>query len=184
MAEEKQQENTTASISRPNREFNVMKLRLYTEDFLGEIEKDLRGGYFQPLLADDGTAKNVFIETGNRLCNEIGVQAIMKILKLHINPHTVQGNFIVKNKVSEDFDLFMMKFQIMLGDAIVINRYSWEFEMDNHTWFTQSVRGSVERFLSRSLDNLERQSYSDTQRSVESNTLSAKGGGLSFFGKA
>ena len=74
----------------------------------------------------------------------------------------------------------LYKFQEALGSSLISNKYEWEYRVNNHQLFVASIRAAVEMFLSRSLDSIERASYGETTKSVESTTT---GGAKPFFGK-
>lgn len=177
MTNEQEQEEIMQTMTRKYNEFNVMQIRLETKDFLQTIEQDLQGGEYITLQNEEGI-KTKFIKHGRRMANPIGVQGIMQLLKLHINPHTVQGNFISRNGVSEAFETFMYKFQILLGNHVMENLYRYDIDLRDYELLVQGIRDSVERFLSRSIDNKERDSYGETIKHLESNKIQSKGAGL------
>lgn len=174
-----ERESQVGVISQPKEDFNVMQIRLQTEDYIKNIVEGLLGGYVYIYQKNDEIERK-FIKQGERLVNFIGAGAIEKMLRMHINPHTVQGNFPTHNKISERFETMLHKFQIAFGNSLVANKHKWDFDMDNFEWLTMSVRDSVEMFLSRCLDNLERESFNQTTKSVETNTIGAK---QPFFGR-
>jgi len=165
-----------SAISEPSQDFNFMRLRLETEDFIKGVREKLLGGYIFISQDKQGQINKTFIKTGERLVNFIGAGAIEKILSFHINPHTVQGNFPTKNKVSDRFETMIQKFQEEFGSSIVANKYKWEFDMNNFGWLVMSVRDNVEMYLSRCLDNLEREGYNQTTKSNETSITQARGG--------
>ena len=169
---------TVASINVPERDFIVMRIRLETDDYIKNVVEGLLGGYIYN-TEENGQVKQTFVNTGKRIVNFIGASAIQQILKFHINPHTVQGNFHTHNKVSQKYEIMLEKFQVHLGNTIVINKYTWDFDMYNFEWFMMSLRDSVEMFLSRCLDNKERDSYSSHKSVETSNNLTKS----SIFGR-
>jgi len=164
----------TEMISQPNQDFNFMRIRLETEEFISKIKEGLLGGYVF-VQEKDGNIEKRFIKTGEPIVNFIGAGAIEKILSMRINPHTVQGNFITKNKISDDFEIMLEKFQQSLGEALIVNKFDWNFRSQNFTWLVFSMRDSVQLFLSRCLDNLERVSYGQTTKAVETNVVGRRG---------
>jgi len=169
-------QQSNATISEPTGDFNFMRLRLETEDFIKNIVEGLLGGYVYIGQDEEGNIKKTFIKTGEKLVNFIGAGSIEKILRLHVNPHTVQGNFPTRNKISDRFETMLEKFQVVFGASLVANKHKWEFDMSNHDWLVMSIRDSVEMFLSRCLDNLEREGYNQTTKSVETSTTQQRGG--------
>jgi len=181
MSESESQE-VISQMNRKYNEFNVMKIRLDTEPLLKEIETYLRGSKTVFIQTEDGNVSNKKMSFGYPKANEIGIQSIMSWLSLLINPHTVQGNFSSKNGFSDEFQDFMYHFQVDFGEYIMINLYEFNIKESEYMGIVRSIRSAVERFLSRSIDNLERDSYGETTRSIESNTIANKGGNWGIFG--
>lgn len=174
MSEESEEIST--QLTRKYNEFNVMKVRLDTVPILQDIETYLRGAKYIYVMDDEGNYKTRLVQTGHRKANEIGIQSIMGWLTLHINPQTVQGNFSVRGGYSEEFDNFMYHFHKDFSIYIMTNLYTFDIDENEFRGLVTSIRNAVERFLSRSIDNLERDSYGETTRSVESNVVKSKGG--------
>ena len=172
--------NQIEAVMQPSKDFNVMQIRLDTEQVLDRISKTLIGGYFYTYQDEKGSICKEFIKTGNSIVNFIGHAELMNTLELHINTQVAQGNFPTKNKYSERFETMLYKFQEAFGSSLISNKHEWEYDAHNHQLFVASIRDAVEMFLSRCLDNLERTSYGETTKSVESTTI---GQNKAFFGK-
>ena len=75
----------TEMISQPNTDFNFMRIRLETEEFISKIKEGLLGGYVF-VQEKDGTIEKRFIKTGEPIVNFIGAGAIEKILSMRVFP--------------------------------------------------------------------------------------------------
>ena len=174
---ESQQSNAT--ISEPSGDFNFMRLRVETNDLLEELSQLLIGGRMHVFQDEKGNVQKKFIKTGTRLVNHIGHDYIMAGLRSIINPHTIQGNYITKNGVSKDYESDLYKWQIAVGNALISNKYIWEFDSRNHEFIVAHLRTMVGLILSRPLGNKEREGFNQTTKSVETSTTQQRGG---FFG--
>jgi hypothetical protein len=179
---EEQQENIVSAVNKKYNEFNVMKIRLDTQPLIQDIEVYLRGARLAYVTDEEGRVRQKRISFGYAKANEKGIQSILSWLSLHINPHTVQGNFMTRGGVSEEFSDFMYHFHLEFARYIMVNLYDFDIDETEFQGMIVSIRNAVERFLSRSIDNLERESYGETTRSIESNRIQAKGGGFNLFG--
>jgi hypothetical protein len=174
-------ENVASTINRKFNEFNVMKIRLDTSNLVKEIETYLRGATFVSVPdSETGEAVTKRIIFGYPKANEKGIQSILSAISMRVNPHTVQGNFFTQGNHSEDFQTFVYHFHVNLAKFISSNQIDFDIADSDYPEIVVSVRDLVERFLSRSIDNLERESYGETTRSVESNVIKQKGG-VGFF---
>lgn len=169
-------ESILSSLNKRQNEFNVIKTRIDTEDLLDRIELYLRGARLVTIQDDTGVrSKN--IKFGVAKANEQGIQSILNWLSMTINPHTVQGNFPSdRTGYSKQFSDFIFYFRLDLGEYLMINLENFDIKLYEYQGIIDSILFLLEPFMSRCIDNLERQSYSETTRSVESNVVKAKGG--------
>lgn len=154
---------------------NILNLRLNNDVLLRDIEIFLSGKKIEKVIEGRET-KFHEIKIGNPLMNSQGVQAIINYLRLTISPHTVQGNF-----TDGDYRDFVKEMDDNLSCTITPNIDRWDINDDDYDHIIDSIMSSVQMFVSRLIDNKERDSYASTLRSVESNTVDSKGG-LKIFG--
>jgi len=165
-----QQENNNQHLS-DNRQFTdggSIKLRLDTEDLLNRIELYIKGttAYINPQ-----TGEYEEVNSGHPKANKHGVQSIMGRLSLLLNPQTVQGNW-----KDERFIDALYNIRMSLAEDIMVNREDWNISTNDYMGIIDSIMEALEAYLSRLLDNKERESYAHTMRSMESNTLQSKRG--------
>lgn len=147
----------------PNKQ---LEIRLQTADILNKIELYLRGKR-QKESYEDGKTIIEDIVYGAPMANELGIQSIMSFLELLLNPHTVQGNF----KTESHFNGYIQEVHEGLIQNIIINRDKWDITINQVSCIVDGIMNFVQPFYTRLLDNKERESYTDTLRSVETNTL-------------
>jgi len=187
MQEEEEEQNDYGNIVSNNttrkkyNDFNVMRIRLEVKEFHQENEQMLRGYYITTVDDGSGMPKLKKIVFGKSIMNESGIQDIMKKIRMRVNPQTVQGIFFSKNRESIEFKSFIANFQEKLGIHLSINQYRYDLKDEDYIGLIEDIVDSVERFLSRSIDNLERESYGETIRSTENNTINQQTKGFGLF---
>lgn len=148
----------------------AIQIRLDTQKILDNIEYFLRGA--KPSLKEtpEGIVTE-YIQIGQPRANALGIQSILNYIGAVINPQVVQGNFNEKQ-----YDLYIEEVHIEFCATVVNNCYNWEIDDDDIDLIIDFVMKLVIPFISRLIDNKERESYTDTIRSSESNVIQNKGG--------
>jgi len=181
MAEDKE-EQKSQSFGSYNRnviaDTSFMKMRLNTAPLIDSIRKGLSAIDSRIVFGKDGEAYEEWKKLGEPLANEEGVMHICNMVEEIINQHMAQGNlkedhywdFIARKR--EDFTVI-----------IVINRYNWGIEDHNLNHIINRVMDMMELFLTRPIDNKERDSYKESFISKELVSSMGKGpGALQTFG--
>lgn len=152
----------------------VVQIRLDTKPVLDDIEVFLRGrrilGYREN---KDGFNEPVWDKNGEPRMNDKGIQSLLTWLTTYINPQTVQGNFS-----PEQYENFICEFDIALSEYMMCCMHDWEIDIKEFNGIADGIAGLAQAFFSRLIDNKERESYSQSIRSTESNVLEKKRGGL------
>jgi hypothetical protein len=151
-----------------------LKLRLDTVNLLMQIETDLRGEIIQ-VIESDGQFKTIRSPVGERKLNDKGVQDVMKFLKSCINPSSTQGNLEKK-----DYELFLFSKRLELTKMLFINLPKYDMHEDDLGGIINDCMNLLELVVSRTIDNKERESYQQTIRHTESQTIEGKKGILPF----
>lgn len=155
---------------------SALEIRLNTENLLLKIESFLRGGsYIMEEDKDSGKISTKFISQGDPKANREGVQSILNYLTSVFNPQVVQGNF-----TEDQYDKYVLEVNINLLQIILTNCPRWEINDDDIEYIIDFIMMIVIPYMSRTLDNKERESYADTFKTTESTTIRDKGG--STFG--
>jgi len=169
--------NNNMSFNQSFLDTNILSLRLDTQRLLSEIKTFLKGSYIERVADANGNVELKEIITGSPLMNDDGVQSIINTLRLTFSPHTVQGNF-----TDDDFRSFIAEMDKNFSCNLMINLDRWDIDENDYDHIIDSIMSSAQMFVSRLIDNKERDSYAATMKSVESNTISDKKGLLSFGG--
>lgn len=154
----------------------MIKYRLDTTEVLRDIELYLRSAKLMLKKASDGTTYEVMEPVGHPLANEEGVQAIIGYLRLQLSSHNVQGNYD-----RPQYDNFIYEVNRDLAENLMINMIDWGVTDKNYTHIITSMMHTLQMFISRLIDNKERESYGQSLQSRESFApMSQKKG---FFGR-
>jgi hypothetical protein len=145
---------------------------------LQQIEYFLRGKEVNFYTGEDGITKARLDDSGIPKANKRGIQSILNKCRAIINPQTVQGNY------KEDFYFqTITELRKDLAFDCFANRYNWELESDySLKEIPDTIMAIVEPFMSRTINNKERESYSQSMQSKQINTLNDSKG-LDLFKK-
>lgn len=154
----------------------VVQLRLDTAPMLDSLEAFLRGRRVVGYQETPGGIVPVLGKSGIPKMNDEGVQSVMSWLSPMLSAHTVQGNF-----KAEDYDAYIEEIDINFRQMIMTNLHNWEIKIEDYDTICNQVIIVSIAFFSRTIDNKERESYSNTIRTVESNRYEKGGGMLGMF---
>ena len=146
---------------------SALQMRLETIDKIEAIELFL-SGVKTYTVQDEQTGKISIVKqkVGKRLMNDEGVSHITNYVGSIINPQVVQGNY------DEEWYRNMLEMtHKRLAFIITVNRPYWEIDTNSRYSIIGFIMEYVKPYLSRLLDNKERESYAATIRSVESSTI-------------
>jgi len=152
---------------------NIIQIRLDTSEILQRLREFLSGFVMIPERQNNGETKFVKQNIGDELCNARGVQHLTNYVSGLINPATVQGNYEFgqyQNHVS--------RIHKSISRQLVSNYHEWGMKYADLEMINDFILNLVEAFLSRLIDNKERESYAQTLRSTENSRLETGGGGL------
>lgn len=182
MSKEEESSTMQAHMARRQNEFNVVKARIDTTELLERIEYYLRGSYLERMQTEDGQIISRIIKHGIPKANPLGVQSIMSWTAMTLNAQVVQGNFTSdKTGYSQMYEDYCYWFQCDLGDYLMTNLDNFGIELREFQGIIDGTMNIVRPYMTRLIDNKERESYAETTKSTETNVLSKKGG---FFAQA
>lgn len=144
----------------------AIKYRLDTGDMLRDIELYLRSAKLVDKESDDGKFTTEIVQIGRPIANEEGVQGIMGYLRMMIGPHNVQGNM-----TWDRYDMLIFEINIDLAESLMANRRNWGISIEDYNIILNSIMHTLQLFLSRTVDNKERESYGESIRSDERTVL-------------
>jgi len=160
-----------SNYMRPMVDSNIIKIRLDTKSLLNDIETFLRG-YKEVIDKDDnGNLTLKKIDDGIPKMNDEGIRSVLNWINGHINPQCVQGNFYCdRHGFSEMFQNYLYEYRVSLITYIILNATDWELSDLELGGITDFIMLMVEPFMSRLLDNLERKSYGESLRTVDTSS--------------
>lgn len=156
---------------------SALQIRLDTTPLLDKIEVFLRGSFFVMGQDQDGKPIKHEIKCGERKANDKGIQSIVNFVSSIINPHVVQGNFD-----KETYDSYICEVNTDIAVHIVTNCYVWEIDDNDIDVIIDFIMKLVIPFVSRLIDNKERESYISTLKTLETLTSEKKKEGFKLFG--
>jgi len=134
---------------------NMLALRLDTDTVSKKIESQLRGQRLEPYkLLENGEMEYRILQMGEPIANELGIQKIMSQIDAVFNSQTVQGNFN-----DSRYEEFIINMRTQLTREIITNLYAWGMSDVDVDGLINSMMNLIEPFMSRTLDNTERDSY-------------------------
>lgn len=141
----------------------IMELRLSTSNILTEIQMYLTGKRIEYII-NPKTQEPMQKETtlGAPKANEEGVAAIISRLQLILNPSVVQGNLDIERYKRE-----IVMVRLSIARNMMLNLEAWGIEEDNYEEIIDSIMTAIKLFLSRAIDNKERESYNESMKSSE-----------------
>lgn len=161
---------------------NALQVRLDVSEVLKDIENFLRGKKIDYRQNKAGEIEAYEIKVGQAKCNKLGVQSIMSFIRTIINTQTVQGNFVVDNGAdSSMYYNYCSNARLDLSEAIVLNIHQWAINKNEAELIIDSIMNIVVPFMTRLIDNKERDSYSNTIRHEEKNTLTKEDNKFKLF---
>lgn len=181
--------DTSYNMASSNNEgFNssaALSVRLDPSYTIENIELFLRGSKL--LIERDkktGRIHQRYISIGRPKANELGIQAILNRVQTIINPQVVQGNFPVDTPhTSQMFETYVVTLQEELSCEIMDNLYYWEIAEQDIRYLVNFIMSLVVPYMTRLIDNKERDSYANTLQYRQHDTVKDKGGGgfTNFF---
>lgn len=140
----------------------LAQLRLDTEHSLKRIELYLRGKDVQLTENDAGELIERVVVIGEPKMNDRGIQAVMHKLNSIFNSHIVQGNLTAERH--SDIVFF---FYADLAEDLMANLVRWGVDINDYSDLIDTIIPQVDIFLSRTIDNKEREALVPTMQHIE-----------------
>jgi len=133
---------------------SALRIRLDTNPIIMQVELFLRG--YHSMIEQDNYGrmrqKRVIVRCAK--ANDIGIQSILTYLTGIFNSQVVQGNF-----KEERYENYIMEINIDFATMVVNNCYTWDIKEDDIDVICDFVMSLIQPFVSRTIDNKERESY-------------------------
>ena len=163
----------------------ILKMRLGgTEELIQEIEVFLSGKRINYLADEEGGIKRVTTEISEPKATPEGIFTILTLIRSILNPHIAQGNFIMDTpNHSTIYERYVRDKRIDITYLLILNMYKWDIKDKDISGIIDFIMGMIEPFLTRLIDNKERESYAETLKYVETQKAPEQKAGIlnSFF---
>lgn len=175
--------NTNTSSNQGFNQGSALQIRLETSQIIENVEMFLRGAIIIVEQDEKGRISTKRVDRGLKKANDLGIQTILNYLQLILNPQVVQGNFPVDSPGhSTAYEDYIYDKRVDLTEMLVLNCYNWEIMDEDIDGIIDSVMSIITPFMTRLIDNKERESYETTIKHSESNTLREGEKGTKLFG--
>lgn len=155
-------------------DISALQIRLQTDNQIQKIRTFLSGKE-TITLEDTETGRLKFQEhkIGKRLMNDEGVNHLTNYISSVINPQVVQGNYGL-----EWYQEQLYNTHKRLAFILTVNRPIWEIEATARYSIMGFLMEFIKPYLSRLIENKERESYSQTLKTMESSTINTGNNGM------
>lgn len=153
---------------------SVLQIRLNTDPVVRKIQLFLTGEEEIELV--DSRTGEVKVQTrkvGHSYANSTGIQGILNIILLNINPQTVQGNL-----KEEWYNNHVAQVRFSLMRDMAYNFDKWEIQEEYYEFLCDHIMELIEIYLTRPIENKERESYSTLQHRDVQTVVKGNNGGL------
>jgi len=149
---------------------SALRMRLDTSPIIESIELFLRGAKIVIMQDESGGLTSRKMITGTPKANDEGIQTLLNYITSVFNTAVVQGNFPSDSKgVCRMYDDYIEEINEELVKSIINNLYEWEIKEDDVDIIVDFVMKLTIPFMTRLIDNKERESYGEslTQNTVD-----------------
>jgi hypothetical protein len=149
-----------------------IKIRLDVSNLLKDIELDLRGKMITYSQDENtGRIEKIEVTVGDPKANDKGVQTIMKCVKSIINVASIQGNL-----EKDQYQDFLYQLNLDLNELIFVNMFKFGISDEDYKGIIDDILNLAFLVISRTIDNKERESYSQTVKHTENQTIDNRRG--------
>lgn len=150
----------------------IVKYRLDTNPLLQDIELVLSGRKTELIEDNEGKPVVAVVQIAKPKVNDEGLQSIKGIVRLMLSSPLVQGNFMVDSSgYSEEYEKAINQIHKDLASDLVSNSKEWGISDNDIEYLCNWIPQAIVIFLTRLKANKERESYSASLKSIESNTV-------------
>lgn len=158
------------------RQDSMISYRLNTDPIIERLYAYLTGTQMISEKDERGVASYHVRQVGYRIMNDQGAQHVVNYVQGLINPSTVQGNYKM-----EMYENHIERIHRSISKIVILNYPDWDMKIGDYNAVCDFIMNLAETYLSRLINNKERESYIPTQRIVESSRLTEQGPQRSGF---
>lgn len=158
----------------PQLDAGYITLRIVPDRVLAKIELFLSNKRVFYDVDEHGNPVEQVKTMGEALANEQGISGLLNMVSSRVNEHTVQGNF-----TEERYGDYIYNTRMEFIKAVVVHRPYWGIKDSLIEPICDTIMGLIKPFMTRLIDNEERQGLNPTVRTNEHvvhNTNEQKGG--------
>ena len=141
----------------------ALQIRLDSTPVIREIEQYLKGYREEQYQDENGNFKSRLAWKGQPMLNDEGVQGVMATIIAIFNNQVVQGNWLDYDMYAE----FLCRTRKELSFNLMANMYKYELDLKRFQSIMSTIMRYIEAYMTRPINNKERESYSQTMRSSE-----------------
>lgn len=149
-----------------NRGYNgatALQIRLDSSKVISEIEQYLKGYREEQFQDENGIFRTRLAWKGKPMLNDEGVQGVMATIIAVFNNQVVQGNWLDYDMYAE----FLCRTRKELAFNLMANMYKYDLDLKRYASIMSTIMRYIEVYMTRPINNKERESYSQTMRSSE-----------------
>jgi len=155
---------------------SIIELRLDTSRLLLEMHEHLSGKKKIIVINDRGLPEDTIKIFGQPKANDLGIQEIMSEFASIINPANVQGNFTL-----HQYNAYVKDSHRRIAKQLVINSERWAIATEDIPSIMSLFIQLVRAFMTRPIDNKEREGLTKNISHVENSSMNQRGGGVPFL---
>lgn len=177
---------TNNSYTQDNSDYvnaTIMQLRLDSKEVLDRLRLFLEGVRYSIEVDAEGNQVNKREQFTAPKCNKEGVNSLMSFLETKVNPQVVQGFFASdRNGYSIQYVDYICDVHESILQTIMMNMAAWEIKDEDMGLIIDTFMQMIEPFMTRLIGDGERNSYAQTMKVNENNTVK-ESGGFNLFSK-
>jgi len=172
MDEDMDQHTSSSSYNPGSQDSTFLQFRLDTSNLIKQVKITL-SGKLQHVYAAGDKIVSTDEEISDPLVNRQGFAAIVNYVTTNINNQVVQGN------ISEEYHAnFCANLREDFSFMCTINLYEWGIDEQYFDYIVDTVINTIKLFLTRLINNKERESYAGLN--IRESHVSTKKAGLGF----
>lgn len=160
-------------LERNSSDYSVLQIRLNADYVVNNFKTFLTGKIQIVDVDEEGNAVMKEKQIAQPKANNEGIQFLLSYAQTIINSQVVQGNF-----TDQQYENYIAEIHDGLIVNLMNNLNRWEVDEDNYETIIDEFLNLVQPFISRLIKNKERESYSASIRTVESNNVAQQRTGM------
>jgi len=152
---------------------SFMLMRIETESLINDIKNFLSAKEETIRTADNGLMYKETKVIGVPRANDEGIMCICNIVRMRVNHQVAQGNFD-----SDHYWDFISRARKEITETVVKKCWDWEIDDSDLNMIIDEVCALIEAYLTRPLNNKERESYTPVIQAREIITQSPEKQGM------